>query len=454
MLLYPRHFAGFPLLLFCAGSALPRAVLPAILSTIISLCAEYFISDPYLDHIFVHPYPYQIYATVLGFSVVFRLSQAYSRYWEGLGHVRTMHAKWGDAALEVLSFDCHCKPGATPDGTPEEETLPGTRRLFYATIAHKFSLLHALACGHLRREVKLREMPDAEIDRQRKGFELKRPIKSAARPLGSCTSTFIKSLCPDRKYEDHLEAQPLYVLGSITDRERIQYERLDSETRVNAAMASLMASINARRSAGGMWVDPPAVSRIHQVLTDGMLGFQQACKIEDAPMPFAYSQMVSFTMFIFMLSFPIMAASKASGETEYGRAYWLAPGLTFIAVMTYFLIHEVARELEDPFLHQPNEAPLAHTQHMFNNRLLATWEILEGLYDPNEPPALCGLVGLNSVPSQKLVDTWSSQQRTSVYGNALEIVAEDHDKSLLRGSKHQSTRRPMLAWTATVQQVS
>jgi len=36
MLLYPRHFAGFPLLLFCAGSALPRAVVPALLAPIIS----------------------------------------------------------------------------------------------------------------------------------------------------------------------------------------------------------------------------------------------------------------------------------------------------------------------------------------------------------------------------------------------------------------------------------
>ena len=90
--------------------------------------------------------------------------------------------------------------------------------------------------------------------------------------------------------------------------------------------------------------------------------FHSACKVEDTPLPFAYSQMVAFTLVIFAATFPLVAASKASGNEADGRAFWLAPLITFIAVSTYFLLHEVARELEDPFLHHPNEAPLAHYQ--------------------------------------------------------------------------------------------
>ena len=34
---------------------------------------------------------------------------------------------------------------------------------------------------------------------------------------------------------------------------------------------------------------------------------------------------------------------------------------------------EVARELEDPFIHPPNEAPLVAVQQSFNARLLSGW---------------------------------------------------------------------------------
>ena len=389
---------------------------------------------------------------MLGFAVVFRLSQAYARYWEGLGRARMMSSRWGDAALEVLSFDCHSKPGATPDGTPEEETLPGTRRLFYATVAHKFSLIHALACAHLRREVRLRDMEEAVLDRERRGFDAKRPIKTMARPIGGCMRNFLRALCPTTtSSDDYFIAKPLRVLGGVSDRERAQLERLDSETRVAATLAGLMGTINARRAAGGMWVDPPAVSRIHQVLSEGMLGFQEACKIEDTPLPFAYTQMVSFTLAIFAVTFPLIAASKASGydpsqtlanDNSY-RAFWLAPSLTFIAVMTYFLLHEVARELEDPFLHQPNEAPLVHAQMMFNQRLVSTWEALEELHDPSQGGVVCGLNAIDRARAKPLVDTWTRQQPTSRFANALEIASADDESTtmpLYHGrKKHSST---------------
>ena len=35
---------------------------------------------------------------------------------------------------------------------------------------------------------------------------------------------------------------------------------------------------------------------------------------------------------------------------------------------------EVARELEDPFIHPPNEAPLVAVQQSFNARLLSGWD--------------------------------------------------------------------------------
>ena len=51
-----------------------------------------------------------------------------------------------------------------------------------------------------------------------------------------------------------------------------------------------------------------------QVLSDGMMGFQQACKLEDTPLPFPYAQMVSLVLMIFAVSYPLLAASKAAGS--------------------------------------------------------------------------------------------------------------------------------------------
>ena len=138
--------------------------------------------------------------------------------------------------------------------------------------------------------------------------------------------------------------------------------------------------INARRAVGGLHVDPPAVSRIHQELSAGMHGWQQACKLEDTPFPFPYAQVVSFVLAVFAVSYPLIAASKASGEGS-EHAFWLGPMVTFFTVLTYFAFHEVARELEDPFLHPPNQLPIRALQTSFNTRLLATWEALDLMYE-------------------------------------------------------------------------
>ena len=79
-----------------------------------------------------------------------------------------------------------------------------------------------------------------------------------------------------------------------------------------------------------------------QVLSDGMLGFQQACKLEDTPLPFPYAQMVSLVLIIFAVTYPLMAASKASGDRPLFDAPWLACAMTFICVLCYFSLHEGA----------------------------------------------------------------------------------------------------------------
>ena len=63
----------------------------------------------------------------------------------------------------------------------------------------------------------------------------------------------------------------LPVLGGVdADETRVLREVND---RVGFVFELLLSQLNARHADGGLWVPPPILSRTHQVLSDGMLGF-------------------------------------------------------------------------------------------------------------------------------------------------------------------------------------
>ena len=95
MILYPRGFAGLPLLLTCSGSAVPRAIVPGIVCALIALALEINVGHAYLQNLIVHPYPFQVFSGVVSFLLVFRVNAAHARYWESIGHLKRMGAKLG-----------------------------------------------------------------------------------------------------------------------------------------------------------------------------------------------------------------------------------------------------------------------------------------------------------------------------------------------------------------------
>ena len=128
-----------------------------------TLLIEETLSQDFLNHIFAHPYPYTVFANLVGFTLVFRTNIACTRYWEGISAVRQMSSKWGDAAFHVLSMDCIDKAQAAGAPPPGAHTLASTRGLYRAAVCHRFSLLHGLAIAHLRREIKLRDFAPAPL---------------------------------------------------------------------------------------------------------------------------------------------------------------------------------------------------------------------------------------------------------------------------------------------------
>ena len=51
--------------------------------------------------------------------------------------------------------------------------------------------------------------------------------------------------------------------------------------------------------------------------------------------------MVSLVLVIFAATYPLLACSKASGFEGF-YAHWLAPTLSFVVVLSYFGLYEVA----------------------------------------------------------------------------------------------------------------
>lgn len=55
---------------------------------------------------------------------------------------------------------------------------------------------------------------------------------------------------------------------------------------------------------------------------------------------------------------------------QYATALWLASVLTFFTVTCLSGLHEVARELENPFRNVPNDLPICTLQAQYNEALL------------------------------------------------------------------------------------
>ena len=447
-----------------SGSVLPRAFVFGALAGVYAGLFEGYLSD-LAGEMFVHPYPYHSIALITGFGLIFRLNLSMQRYWEARSMVQNMASKWLDGAIQVLAFDEAGLGEAIPENMTIEawEAKLRSAAAFRTLALHLFSLLHGLAMQTLRthrlrmdtgrREecarwetshevVDLHEfaasMPAIALETlvMARGVELVAPpllepcaprkranvsvgsmaesqttartmhtaarmpvrrspvLEETFRPLrrGSFSNRATYELC---------DAEPLPVLGGLTVLEH--GELRCAREPVALVMGWLIRALSTRRKAGGLNLDGPIVSRIFQVLSDGMLGkiantpfphlwrphFSHTCqksdsfvqgtrvqhpfspsvatpflphvrnrilfyfftftftgysgaiKVRDTPFPFPYAQLNTGFCVINMAILPILIAS-------YVDSVPMAAAIATCAITMLFAVNEVARELEDP----------------------------------------------------------------------------------------------------------
>ena len=165
-----KGYGGLFILFRLVGTSWPFGVIPGLIAMSISLLLNYV---PDIDAIisnresFIsHPYAFQLFAYLLGFLMVFRTNFAYQRYWEAIGAMQNMAAKWLDGALMGITFDASGNKdrpllyGAqdTESGLPHPSTQAKGgphHSAYYGEIVHLCSLLHAVALQHLRSDSNL-----------------------------------------------------------------------------------------------------------------------------------------------------------------------------------------------------------------------------------------------------------------------------------------------------------
>ena len=362
MLIY-RKGDGYKYFVRLTGSALPGAIPYGLLSAAITMSLGLLPGD-YLDRLLVHPYPFQPFAYIAAFALVFRTNISMQRFNEANTWSTQMSSRWADGVIEALAFD------EMPRGKKDEDkaaTLQKRRR-FQALMLRRFSLMHALALQYLRRDRVLEHLTRA------RGESAPHPWMPGrfGTPL-SGVETPAKRELPSW-YE-------LEVLGGVTLSELAMLE--NSPDRVNTMFTTIAHLCVQRRGDGGLGVDAPVLSRFYQVLCDGMLGFRQARKLEDIPFPFPYVQTIEAFLIVFMLAFPLVLIHFANGAFE---TFWVGPLFAFVTVTAYIGLHRVARALEDPFVHPPNDLPATSLQIAFNNRLLSTLDALRRPIDSKQQP--------------------------------------------------------------------
>lgn len=436
MIKYKKGWWGINLLRQISGTSWPHGVLPGLASAslglLLGLVPEIndLISN---EEVFIdNPYPYQLFAYLLGFLLVFHTNFGYSRYWEAMDAVQRMGAKWLDGACMAIAFDAKgdashpfLQASLPPRGGAGGAThhigeavftggaMSPSRGVehseYFVEIVHLFSLIHALALMHLRGDTdldhlgepaaiaapegggaprnyeKLRGSPTNKAGSSPKGQmheeEDDPPLTFGVHRFANCLPSSWRKLPGLR----------LKVLGGFHADERMklscdsQGRPLPTVARVTMVESWIMRRMIARQKhepAGDMCkTGPPILSRMVQVVSDGNLGFGEASKSAEIPFPFPYHNLIRAFLWLFSITVPAVINSKVMSTIP--RFVF-----NFLTVWAYFALAEVSDNIEDPYLpYDANDLPLGAIQHSFNARLMAFGEIPR-----SEPKPSCRVI--------------------------------------------------------------
>ena len=251
-----------------------------------------------------------------------------------------------------------------------------TPSLFLQEGAHLLSLMSAVAMATLRTDIMDTEPPLVEhipgrpfppVDPDQLSEEIRKDFNESSR-LWTCVYFIAGLTRNDRHTILYNEARPFRVLGGVSDAEVEELRKARGPyAKVSLCSKWLQEFISREYMAGSTGgVSPPIISRLYQFISDGMIGYNQCRKIAYMPFPFPHAQLTILFIGIIVWVFPFLFFSFVNKVA-------LACILNFTTVLCFVGLHEVARELENPFRNVPNDLPLTTFQAQFNEALITMY---------------------------------------------------------------------------------
>ena len=341
---------------------------------------------------------FTIFASFVSFALVFRTNLSIARYWEARTFVETMRNRLAEACLQIIHFD---EGAAMPNAEYSEQEI-----VWRARVIHLFSLMHALACQHLRDDLALSNLRSVgemvvaggSASSPQQTGRIRRCLSNfgdlvidgraeAAPPDSVRVNPSVLLPAPPPHQEKSLgvlplsqvffprgskatakfnQTVPLAVIGGVSEEERSALEA--THARVRLVQSWILRAMAERMRDDGMLIGStrfpptPIISRTYQMISEGTLAFAQARKIVETPAPWPHVHLLELALLCFAFVMPLcMVAWMAE--------LWSAVLLDAIVVFSFTTMNEVAIELEDPFLNQPHAIALATLQAHFNEEL-------------------------------------------------------------------------------------
>mmetsp|Transcript_47620 Transcript_47620/g.101940 ORF Transcript_47620/g.101940 Transcript_47620/m.101940 type:complete len:613 (-) Transcript_47620:106-1944(-) len=297
------------------GSVFPSAMVVAIPCTFLAAVLRIFIDRGDLgwitaeDSILKETQAWAGFSFLVGFLVVFRTSQAYSRFWDGSSATHRMRAEWFDACSSLMAFCRH--------STGLEAEVSKFRNI----LIRLFSMLHACALAELE-----------EVNAELVNIEQ------------------VHSM-----HFDLIDPQGLDEESLLTIKH--------SNSKVELIFTWIQFTIVDNIKTGVLAIPPPILSRSFQEIANGMVAFHDAIKISYIPFPFPYAQTCDCLLVLHWMVVPFVTSQWV---TQY---YWAAI-FVFIQVFILWALNFIAVEIENPFGADANDLDGAYMQKELNRHLM------------------------------------------------------------------------------------
>jgi len=231
------------------GSVFPRASRCGLPSALLALGLKYLEKEGYIDFssltMLNEGSIYSGFVFVLGFSLVFRTSQSYARYWTAATCLHEMGSEWSDACASIIAFSRNSQqPAAEIDK-------------FAHTVVRLFSLLHASA---------------------------------------------LEEICSMEN-----ENFPLIDVQGFCKKDLAFLAREDTQgKKMNIILCWIKVYIIQGLQIGLLNVPAPILTRVFQEFGSGVINYHKAQQVVIWPFPFPYTQLNLMLLYIYMIITPLV----------------------------------------------------------------------------------------------------------------------------------------------------